>query len=205
MPTSFYRPCPKPYAELHMTLIVIMHGLSMMSTVSPFLVAGLGNRLLLPSLLSSYGSSMTAVRQVLMTMFTAADDKQTAEPEQAESESKAEAKSEAQQPNSKDSKQEGQKGSSKKQDKGKTGKPDSKAKAKANAKTSDKSKKPGRGKGKDKNRDIEDLKSKLPPGIKTFDFNDFKDLDMESLKTKLEGMNGDKQGEQPDDAFYPFH
>jgi len=117
-----------------------------------------------------------------MTMYTAADDKQTAEPEQAESESKAEAKPEPQQPNSKDSK----------------------PKAKASAKTSDKSKKPGKGKGKDKNRDIEDLKSKLPPGIKTFDFNDFKDLDMESLKTKLEGMNADKQGEQADDAFHSF-
>ena len=139
-----------------------------------------------------------------MTMCTAADDKQTAESEQAESESKAEAQPEAQQPNSKDSKQEGQKGSSKKQDKGKNGKQDGKAKAKANAKASDKSKKPGKGKGKDKNRDIEDLKSKLPPGIKTFDFNDFKDLDMESLKTKLEGMNGDKQGEQSDDASHPF-
>ena len=136
-------------------------------------------------------------------MYTAADDKQTAEPEQAESESKAEAKPDAQHPSSKDSKQEGQKGG-KKQDKGKTGKQDDKAKAKANAKASDKSKKPGRGKGKDKNRDIEDLKSKLPPGIKTFDFNDFKDLDMESLKTKLEGMNGDKQGGQSDDAFHPF-
>ena len=138
-----------------------------------------------------------------MTTYTAADDKQTAEPEQAESESKAEAKPDAQHPNSKDSKQEGQKGG-KKQDKGKTGKQDGKAKAKANAKASDKSKKPGRGKGKDKNRDIEDLKSKLPPGIKTFDFNDFKDLDMESLKTKLEGMNADKQGEQADDAFHSF-
>ncbi len=138
-----------------------------------------------------------------MTMYTAADDKQTAEPEQAESESKAEAKPEPQQPNSKDSKQEGKKGS-KNQDKGKNGKQEGKAKAKASAKTSDKSKKPGKGKGKDKNRDIEDLKSKLPPGIKTFDFNDFKDLDMESLKTKLEGMNADKQGEQADDAFHSF-
>lgn len=131
---------------------------------------------------------------VIKPEVNATDDKQTAESEQAESESKAETQPEAQQPNSKDSKQEGQKGSSKKQDKGKNGKQDSKAKAKANAKASDKSKKPGKGKGKDKNRDIEDLKSKLPPGIKTFDFNDFKDLDMESLKTKLEGMNGDKQG-----------
>ncbi|DBA73173.1 hypothetical protein WJX79_004877 [Trebouxia sp. C0005] len=131
---------------------------------------------------------------VIKPEVNATDDKQTAEPEEADSHFKAEVKPDAQPPNSKDSRQEGQKGSSKSQDKRKTGKQDSKAKAKANAKTSDQSKKPGKGKGKDKNRDIEDLKSKLPPGIKTFDFNDFKDLDMESLKTKLEGMNGDKQG-----------
>lgn len=191
-------------------LIATMCGLSMRSTVASVLLLGLGNRLLLLSLLlrtcknnDTCRNNDRAIRYVFMTMYAVADDKQTAEPEEADSHFKAEVKPDAQPPNSKDSRQEGQKGSSKSQDKRKTGKQDSKAKAKANAKTSDQSKKPGKGKGKDKNRDIEDLKSKLPPGIKTFDFNDFKDLDMESLKTKLEGMNGDKQGEHPDDAFCP--
>jgi hypothetical protein len=41
----------KSYAELHIMLIVTMHGLPTMSTVSPILVAGLGNSLLLLSLL----------------------------------------------------------------------------------------------------------------------------------------------------------
>lgn len=126
---------------------------------------------------------------VIKSEANATDEQQPAESEQAESE----AASEPQQPNSKDGKQEGKKGS-KSQDKGPNGKQEGKAKAKANAKASDKSKKPGKGKGKGKNRDIEDLKSKLPPDMKTFDFSDLKDLDMESLKAKLEGMNAEKQG-----------
>ncbi len=40
----------KPFAELHMMLVVTMHGLSIMFTVSPVLSAGLKNRLLLLSL-----------------------------------------------------------------------------------------------------------------------------------------------------------
>lgn len=124
------------------------------------------------------------------------DDQQPADSEQAESE----AAPEPQQPNSKDTKQEGKKGS-KGQDKGPNGKQEGKAKAKANAKASEKSKKPGKGKGKGKNRDIEDLKSKLPPDMKTFDFSDLKDLDMESLKAKLEGMNAEKKGQQTALAF----
>ena len=86
---------------------------------------------------------------------------------------------------------------------------DPKVKADAKAKTSEQKEKPGKGKdksskgkdkssgkdkgkskgkGKGKQRDLEDLKSKLPPDMKTFDMSDLKDLDMESLKAKLDEM-----------------
>lgn len=55
------------------------------------------------------------------------------------------------------------------------------------------------GKGKDKGRrktrgkDFEDLKSKLPPDLKAFDFSDFQDMD--ALKAKLDEMKSNKEGE----------
>ena len=49
-----------------------------------------------------------------------------------------------------------------------------------------------KGKKKGKNRDLENLKTKLPPDLKTFDFNDLHDLD--SLKAKLEEMKLSKEG-----------
>ena len=69
-----------------------------------------------------------------------------------------------------------------------------KAKARVKTQGSEKSQKPGKGKKKGKNRDIEDLKSKLPPGMKTFDMSDFQDMDVESLKAKLDALGLDKQG-----------
>lgn len=72
----------------------------------------------------------------------------------------------------------------------------SKQKEKKDKAKADKEKKSSKGKDKGKkkgkNRDLEDLKSKLPPDLKTFDFNDLHDLD--SLKAKLEEMKLSKEG-----------
>ena len=72
-----------------------------------------------------------------------------------------------------------------------------KDKAKENAKASDKdkrsSKEKDRGKRKRKSKDFEDLKSKLPPNLKTFDFNDFQDMD--ALKAKLDEFKIKEEGE----------
>ena len=71
------------------------------------------------------------------------------------------------------------------------------AKAKKREKSSETGKKNGKGRSKGQNRDMDDLRSKLPPDLqgKVFDMNDMKDLDMDSLKAKLEAMKLEKQGE----------
>lgn len=72
-----------------------------------------------------------------------------------------------------------------------------KDKPKEKAKASDKDKRSGKEKDKSKrkrrSKDFEDLKSKLPPDLKTFDFNDFQDMD--ALKAKLDEFKLKKDGE----------
>ena len=69
-------------------------------------------------------------------------------------------------------------------------------KQKEKSKTSDKDTKSSKGKDngkrKGRNKDFEDLKSKLPPDLKTFDFNDFQDMD--ALKAKLDELKLSKEG-----------
>ncbi|KAL3157632.1 hypothetical protein ABBQ32_012079 [Trebouxia sp. C0010 RCD-2024] len=66
-------------------------------------------------------------------------------------------------------------------------------KAKHSEKMSDKSMKNNKGKGKGKKRDMDDLRSKLPPDLQGKIF-DMKDMDLDSLKAKLDAMKLDKQG-----------
>lgn len=66
-------------------------------------------------------------------------------------------------------------------------------KAKHSEKKSDKSKKNDKGKGKGKKRDMDDLRSKLPPDLQGKIF-DMKDMDLDSLKAKLDTMKLEKQG-----------
>ena len=70
-------------------------------------------------------------------------------------------------------------------------------KARNRERTSDKSKKGDKGRSKGKKRDMDDLRSKLPPDLqgKIFDMSDMQDMDMDSLKAKLEAMKLEKQGE----------
>ena len=90
----------------------------------------------------------------------------------------------------------GSKAGSKNQDKATKDKKQE-AKAKKREKTSETGKKNGKGRSKGKNRDMDNLRSKLPPDLqgKVFDMSDMKDLDMDSLKAKLEAMKLEKQGE----------
>lgn len=69
--------------------------------------------------------------------------------------------------------------------------------AKKRERTSDKGKKNDKGRSKGKKRDMDDLKSKLPPDLqgKVFDMSDMKDMDMDSLKAKIEAMKLEKQGD----------
>lgn len=70
-------------------------------------------------------------------------------------------------------------------------------KAKNRERASDKGKKNDKGRSKGKKRDMDDLRSKLPPDLqgKVFDMSDMKNMDMDSLKAKLEAMKLEKQGE----------
>ena len=68
-----------------------------------------------------------------------------------------------------------------------------KEKAKASDKDKRSSKEKDKSKRKRKSKDFEDLKSKLPPDLKTFDFNDFQDMD--ALKAKLDEFKLKKEGE----------
>jgi len=69
--------------------------------------------------------------------------------------------------------------------------------AKKRERTSDKGKKNDKGRSKGKKRDMDDLRSKLPPDLqgKVFDMSDMKDMDMDSLKAKIEAMKLEKQGD----------
>ena len=91
---------------------------------------------------------------------------------------------------------EAQSSSQQKQDQSSTtSKPKDKPKEKAKAANKDKrsSKEKDKSKRKRKSKDFEDLKSKLPPDLKTFDFNDFQDMD--ALKAKLDEFKLKKEGE----------
>ena len=70
-------------------------------------------------------------------------------------------------------------------------------KGKKREKMSDKGKKNGKGRSKGKKRDMDDLRSKLPPDLqgKVLDMGDMKDMDMDSLKAKIEAMKLEKQGD----------
>ena len=70
-------------------------------------------------------------------------------------------------------------------------------KAKKREKTSDKGNKNNKGRSKGKKRDMDDLRSKLPPDLQgqVFDMSNMKDLDMDSLKAKFDAMKLEKQGD----------
>ena len=70
-------------------------------------------------------------------------------------------------------------------------------KAKSRERASDKGKKNDKGRSKGNKRDMDDLRSKLPPDLqgKVFDMSDMKNMDMDSLKAKLEAMKLEKQGD----------